>query len=568
MRHKQGSLGSFDLFMSDIKVNVSGRSSVKTKVGTGLSVLFLGVLAGLTYMSFSDFLDTSKSIISQAVVTTDLEPPISFTEDKLFPMIRFDYQISTALTPADIARFVTIELLKVSQYKDTATGETKTSFHSYKIVPCAELAARNDFRSLADDDVDQRQGLIEYGICVDPDEDITMGRKSKQEAFSQVMAWRLLPCSLPSGCASKEEMAKVTFLPMMAKPILDLGDRNKPVKYFVQADQVSYLSTGITSRQVVKVIKTEIINNDGFLFGSRLVNHFTSIISTVSSASDRNPTQLSCTPDQLKAKSCIPYFIQNIMVGKQKMIITRQYKGIVETFSELGGMIDMLFLLFYLPYSLYNARVLREVIVKEVHGIERPAKLSISRSSSTALVSASAISLSEERIQHDASMKSYKRLIEAAESHLDLIKIGRELYTIKALLGQLLPEQLEAVRKSNEVKGVGTPAEPEACSVSDQLKQPDSKKSPIFKQRLGSSKSLKKAALAKKIMDSTVSNQMLDENAFVPVASGDFGITNNRPTNLPISERPADQTSWPVAPTVAVDSSMQPSAGSIHFANL
>ena len=444
MRHKQSTqLGAFDLFPPDIKINVDGRSNIGTKLGSVLSVLFLGIFAGLSYLSISDYLDTKRAILSEAVVSTELEPPISFTEDKLFPLIKFQYQITKQLKPDEVKRFVTIELLKVIEYKDYNTGASTAGFIYYKTVPCSELAERGDFRSLVDDNVDQRQSFINFGICVDPNEDITLGRRSDKEPFSQIMAWRIMPCSLPSGCATREELAKVTYTPMIAKAILNLSNRKEPVKYTVVADEVRYLSTGFTSRQMINIIKTEIINDDGFLFGTSVQSKFSTIYSTSSSTSDRNPNQLSCTPEEIKLRSCIPYFIQNTINAKRQMIIMRQYKGIVETFSELGGLIDMLFLIFYFPYAFYNGRIVREFLVEKVHGISKPKK-------PTGPGSATAVQQSDSPAAlYQQSLKEYKTHLKEADQLLDILNISRELATLKKIV-----KQLQSNRPSPEEVGI------------------------------------------------------------------------------------------------------------------
>ncbi len=235
---------------------------------------------------------------------------------------------------------------------------------------------------------------------------------------------------------------------MIAKAILNLGNRKEPVKYTVVADEVRYLSTGFTSRSSLSLIKTEIMNDDGFLFGTSEQSRFTSIYSTSSSTSDRNPNQLSCTPEEIKLRSCIPYFIQNIINAKRKMIITRQYKGIVETFSELGGLIDMLFLIFYFPYAFYNGRVVREFLVEKVHGLTKPKKHKISKSTSSSDQSGSATAL------YQQSLKEYKSHIEQADRILDILSISRDLETLKKVV-----KQLQSDTRVVDAEVVGEPGE-------------------------------------------------------------------------------------------------------------
>ena len=312
----RGSLFKFDMFNPDIKLNIAGAAGVSTKVGSILSVIFIALFGGLSFIIVSDYFDTKKPRISQAVVSTELPPVISWAQDKLYPMLVFYYQVSIPIKKPDLDRFVTVEFSKISLERIGDTVQDKTTIKYMKTVACSELVAQGKMKSFVVDTAGERESLLNAGVCVDPeDEDMSLGRKSDSDPFFQQVLWRILPCSLPSGCASREEIAKVTFFPVIPKPIQDLSNHDRPVRYVTLADEVMFLSVAFTNRQTLTLMKTDIIDEAGFLSRDKLTQSYSAIHSISFSLSDRNPSQLSCTSAEISARTCIPYFIQVFMTG-------------------------------------------------------------------------------------------------------------------------------------------------------------------------------------------------------------------------------------------------------------
>ena len=430
MKHKQSSALTFDLFTPDVKMNFKRQGGVSTKVGTTLSVVFLGIFSYFGFLIISDFFDTSKPSISQSVQPVDLPPIIEFSEDKMFPMALFQYQTIFQLKKQELDRFLTVQYTKIEVSSDGQSGNFKTNFKDLKIVPCSDLIASGKTRSYYANTKEDHESLKSSGICVDPEDEIfTIGRRSETDAFFQNVIWRILPCTLPSGCATAEELAKVTFIPIVPKPIQDLANKKAPIRYVTIADEVHYLSTSFTSRQTYNLMKAEIIDEDGFLFGKTVAKRYSFINSVGLTTSDRNPSQLSCTSNDIEFGNCKPYFLLTFQTSPQKMVIQRKYKGMVETFSELGGMVDMLFMLFFFPYCIYNTRVFKEELVNEIFGMKRPAKTKIKAETSTG-----SLRMESAHQVNPISKTSYNEVFENIEDCLDIVHIYKELLQMKKLL--------------------------------------------------------------------------------------------------------------------------------------
>ena len=432
MKKKQASPFIFDLFAPNIKVKVNGKDGVSTKVGTVISVLFLGAFVALGIAIISEYFNTKQPRVSQAIESTEFPPPISFSEDKVFPMLAFKYQASASIKKPDLDRFVTIEFTKISTMRDGTSSSSVTTFKNSKAVPCADLVNQGRTKSFVVESKEERASLINSGICVDPgDDDVTLGRKTDKEPYFQQIVWRILPCSLPSGCATREELAKVTFFTGLPRAVLNLANHKNPVRHITFAEETFYLSTAITSRQTINLLKTEIFDEAGFLTKQTLANSYSTVNVVGYSMSDRNPSQLTCSPADIASRSCIPYWIQNFVTSPQKMVIKRQYKGMVETFSELGGMVDMLFMLFFFPYTIYNSRVLREQLVEAVYGVKKPRGSRCCEFFKLRITVPDAVAGAE---GSQAALSKYHLLFREAGSCLDIINILKDLETVKRIL--------------------------------------------------------------------------------------------------------------------------------------
>ena len=422
MSQKKLRFNSFDLFVPDLRLNLEGQPGVGTKVGASLSMVFLGVLGFLAYVIVSDFLDTRKPLVSQTVESTELPPFISFADDKLYPILIFRYFGSARLEKEQLARFVTVHMTKVEVRADES-GSTTTSFSTMNVARCSELVAQGKLKSFHVTSKIERDMLLEEGVCVDPgDQDATLGRRTTSDPIFQQYMWRVFPCSLPTGCASREELSMLTFSSIIPKPNLDLSNKLEPVRYDTLMDEVTYLSTSLTARATINLMKTEIVDGAGFLQRERLVKSFTVVGSSSYGNSDRNPAQLTCTPAQLTFEAgCSPYWQQTILTQPRKMVIKRQYKGIVESFSELGGILDILFMLFSIPYGIYNSHILKQRLVEIVHGVKKPNRPANNATSD---------SLSSYKQQ----MESYKLLLLGVESCLDIIHLTKEVNRLRKII--------------------------------------------------------------------------------------------------------------------------------------
>lgn len=453
MSHKQAYGFYFDILAPEIKLNIGGKPSVATKFGTALSMGCIGIFIALAYVITKDYLDTSKPKLVSELVPIDMAPAINFSADKHYPILFFFYEISTAMKKPELDRFFNIRFLKYSEsYLPNGTSVLKET--KMKVVQCSDLLAAGRTSSIqVEEGSSTKDVMSSMGLCVDPGEDdMTLGNSIKDSDPYQIVLLQILPCSLPTGCASAEEIRKITFSIANPLPSVNLGNHKHPVTYITNGDDYQFVSMTLTSRKKLNYVKSVIHDNRGFLAGQQLVTAYSDVYSVHSSFADRDSSQIQCTEEQADDLSCAPYFVQEMMAINKVVHITREYKGVVEAMSEMGGMIDLIMLAFYWLYGFYNSPAFKSHLIQQIYGISKPKEAKNScaicrKKSRNKLAYQQSASIREsgevgsDFIQERSfQAKVYNELWIKIDDCLDIVTIAKEVNSLKLISHFLLSE--------------------------------------------------------------------------------------------------------------------------------
>ena len=79
---------------------------------------------------------------------------------------------------------------------------------------------------------------------------------------------------------------------------------------------------------------------------------------------------LTCTKEQIfKLYECEPHFTMMIASSNEEAIVVRNYKGIIETFGEIGGNKQILDFIFMILHAFLMYYALKRFYVREIFGI-------------------------------------------------------------------------------------------------------------------------------------------------------------------------------------------------------
>jgi len=167
---------------------------------------------------------------------------------------------------------------------------------------------------------------------------------------------------------------------------------------------------------------------------------YVSVHKSTSQIRNRDSTVTTCADDKLDY--CLPYIMHNFLMTNKKMKIVRSYKGIVESVSEIGGIIDLIFMIFVLLYSFYHRIAVQSYLVKEIYGLKKEPSTICRNKKRSELIS---VGIEEDPINKEI----YKKAEERLEKDLDLVGLIEEMNAIKIFLfdtfGPKFPEEEENI---------------------------------------------------------------------------------------------------------------------------
>ena len=208
---------------------------------------------------------------------------------------------------------------------------------------------------------------------------------------------------------------------------------------------------GLTLRQKYIYQQTSIAEQKGFLSKEKTTHSFFSVGKFSTGYFERDPNQITCTSYFDLQNFCNPYYQMEMIVSGTALKITREYKGIVESISEVGGMVDLVYLLFAFFYGFYHQHHFKAGLVERIYGFEPQSK---SKSQKPTSMGEKKIHPNFHRPNSDPSLvhKLRKEAEKSVESKLDIIQISKELLAVKALAHLLLSSEIRDLLPMFELK--------------------------------------------------------------------------------------------------------------------
>jgi hypothetical protein len=279
------------------------------------------------------------------------------------------------------------------------------------------------------------------------------------DSHLEILAYIFYPCSLPTGCATKEEMAEIGVVYSFPSTAMNLSNYHRPIQNYLNADNFVFVNTAMRQKFQGKLSVTEVYDDPGLYFPLELKSNVSSLDRIITTTRSRDPDQIQCTVQQMVADTCSSYLVFDYMSSGKKMKIVRQYKGLVETISDLGGVNSIVFLLFlwanytyveviqqkHLVHKVFDffneklftakpARKSRLLCCKKINpGLAKPGAAFGSQSSITSKTDPDAL---EPAVVKNLQEQAYKMI----ENSLDIVTLVKEINSLKVLTHFLLKD--------------------------------------------------------------------------------------------------------------------------------
>ena len=430
MKKTMGVVRSLDFLGSDISLNVKGSSAVKTIFGAFLSVVCAVVLILGMGVLVMDYFDKSKPNVIQILKENEQFPKIDLFANPVVPPIALFDAAFQPIPRNKVPRYGSFVSALFSYSFTTENGavrliETKKFI---PMIPCDQLSPEVDNALFKDwKSLGVAQNIKQtYGYCVSPEKDSFVVHGKPNDRDFTWFAVMFVPCSLPTGCASDEEVASLYLnIPLIKKTVIP-GDYDQPLQTRALLEDTYPVSPFSLHRLENKLRINTVVDSAGFLTEDTERARFADIGVQFNKYAWRNPSVLGCDLDKVPRKGCQPYNLIVFTSSGAEQIFQRTYVGLFETLGNIGGLKEIVMIAIGLLYMHYHAHAEAQFLRENVFRLSQDAQ------AHARLLQLDA----REAKKLQAGLKDTADGL--VEHYLDAVTIVRELATLRLLVEALM----------------------------------------------------------------------------------------------------------------------------------
>ncbi len=179
------------------------------------------------------------------------------------------------------------------------------------------------------------------------------------------------PCSLSSGCITEAQLRGKKLLLVEPQFSLDFSNLDSPAKLVPIPISPIILDPGIYMHLDYSMNSNDIVDSYGFLRANRKRKSFIDVREKARITNGRNFRVFQCAADVVQSSSCQPYVSVEIHASGTSVLIERTYRSITDTFGDIGGIKEVLFLAISFFYRIYNQLSLKKFLADTVFDLRK-----------------------------------------------------------------------------------------------------------------------------------------------------------------------------------------------------
>ena len=359
----------FDLLAQPVTFEFEGSSRMKTVFGAVMTSLYMIVLLGFGIYSIIELNNKSSPSVLQLQVDTGMYERIDFEPgNNLLPVLYVFNQEVDILNATEISKYVTpVYSKKKFKISSDSTGKGRSSQESIRMamVPCSQLMADEEkykyykhhehqaaFKDLASNG---------YALCADPNPDEIYVAGGGNDPTIEFLVLEIYPCSLESGCASQEEINKISIVVGEPTYSVDYSKYDSPISKGLNKDDFTYINTQNWHKSSYYVSQNQLIDNQGDFYRRLRTFTYVSMSNGNQNIRYRHLNQTMCNDSDIRADLCDAYLSFEFKASSKKLISNRTYRSLTVILSEFGGFSSLAYFLFYnitAAYLICNKRKL------------------------------------------------------------------------------------------------------------------------------------------------------------------------------------------------------------------
>ena len=433
-----------DILGEPVNLSIGGQDAHQTYIGAILSFFYITLTIVAIVKIAMDYFDTTNPSVVQTTQESFDFPKIDMFENEIvYSFYLFDENQAPVLPSQAYRYFTGVAVLFESVYDPSditySTANRKTTL--IPMIPCYELSQEKIDSLYSHVKKDERAMLsfMKYGICLDPPKDkyYVKGRITDIE-FSMPTVY-IQPCqSSLNDCMSGALVAKAKLYTLGSKNSMDVSNFKNPISPVPTAFNMFSLNPTINLMTRLELKKNQIIDSSGFLFPEKVGKNYADIQSMTQMPDYRDSSIVSCPPNS-DINTCPPYNTIQMTSSGTTVTIERSYKGLLESFGDVGGIKEVILIVVVFIYSFYHPSSQINEIVKKVYRTDEYMDEYVNFIKSGDGTSKSKV---EERKIQENLEKTARRTV---EEQLDVVSLIKEMNKLNMIVDILIDDKTKQI---------------------------------------------------------------------------------------------------------------------------
>ena len=463
---QMGTLWFFDMLAPEITFRFNGNRGIRTYFGIVLTVFYLACVTGFSYMITLTYLQTDSPMVVIDSNEAGKTHNIHLGENSLLPVFYMVINDKFYIPPESASTYFTLKFSKI-KFRTVIQPDGKPGLEGQaiemRILPCKELkknATAFEYYSKWSNDKMFSQFALEYGLCIEghPDELFIKGLGTDPEL--DALVFQVMPCSSGAACAPFSMAKNIAFISSSPISVLNNSNYHDPVKFTISSESYYYINEGLRQTYQPRISLTNIKDDSqslsNLLGGKKQKANFFSYDKALQTSTirSRDSTKTACSAVEVLFGQCEAFIQLEYLTSSKTVYISRVYKSLIRTLSEIGGINSFVFLFFYYINRLYCYFAYRKIMVNKVFEFFPEEDARRSRQSGRA----NAVGDSrQQKPDREASSDIYSKVLaslddkaiarlrkeafDMVQETIDVVYIAKEMMLLKTTLHYLMENQ-------------------------------------------------------------------------------------------------------------------------------
>ena len=371
-------LTSADIFGKTFKLHYGRGPSNQHKTAlSGLLTLLAILLITPVLIIFSKrVLDKTNPITSTNSIHSSRNTTFQLREGAIFVGF-LTFNGSEFPDFEETKKYFTIKAERSTVYEDSS-NQTREMRSSFPITSCTTTTQNltNEIEKIIIAGGSTVASRINAAICGDMNRFYQwyIGGSPTELPYTKIV-YRVYPCTLKdrTECIDVKTLGRTQLIFATKYNSMNFSNFLEPVVGGLDSDLTGVFSLNTQAKFTVWFKRNQIYDNSDSRFGNRPKFTFFNIDKISSTTGTRHLTS-HCTQIRIEDGLCMPYITFEVRLSNRETVIQRKYYRVFDLVSDVGGMIDLLFIVILAGYVFYRGRKYREWIVSEFDISEKETK--------------------------------------------------------------------------------------------------------------------------------------------------------------------------------------------------